>query len=314
MQYLLQFRFKQAYRALREVGVLLLLLVSPLLLIFVLSLLEMVQQTGAPLIGLLGLYAVFTIHARRQDGGFLRLLNFSSWKVYLMEYTVAAIPLSLLSVIVLLDFLNPLLLHIGAALIAFLPSGFSSYFQTSGGAALNWVPNQYYEYKTALRKDFKWVVLLYLIGIATSVYAVSMPVVILLLLLISAAAFDPIENKEILEKTVLQKNWLFSKTLKQLKAFHLSMLPIYALYLFFHYEYWIILLAVSIVGTALITFAVSYKYAHYYPGRKSANNKMPISIFILFLMVPFLAPANIVYLIVYYRRAKRNMTLYYQSL
>jgi len=287
------------------------LLVAPMLVLFVLGLLERVQRTGSPYIALVILLIVFMTHARRQDSGFLRLLNYSSWQVFLLEYSIAVLPFSMLSVLVLGDWINPLLLQLGAMLIAFLPAGFSTFFQPKGGVDLNWIPTRFFELKCALRKDFKWAMLLYLIGLATSMFTVSMPLVLLLFMLMGVGAYDPIENRELLELAVAKKKWLPSKIVEQLMAFHLAMLPLYLLFVIFHFKYWYILAAVMAIGTGLLIFAISYKYAHYYPGRKRSNSQLPTSIFLLFLILPFLAPVTLVYLWIYYRRANRNMKLYY---
>ncbi len=312
MYYLLQFRLKQSYRALRDVGWLLLLLVTPMVIIFVLGMLEREQFTGAPVIGMFGIALIFMVHARRQDRGFLRLMNYAPWKLFLMEYSLAVLPLSIIAGFALSGWLNPLILQGGALLIALLPSGFSSYFQPKGGANLNWIPTRYFELKCALRKDFMWAAPLYLIGLLTAMFTVSMPIVVLLFLLIAAGAYDAIENRELLELTILKKNWLSTKTLQQLIAFHVVMLPLYVLFLMFHYSYWHILIAVFLIATGLLVFVIAYKYAHYYPGRKKANSQLPMALFLLFLMNPFFAPGTLVYLWIYYRRANKNMKLYYK--
>jgi len=310
MIYLLQLRFKQAYRALLDIGWLLLLLVAPMILLFILSLLERVQLSGTPYIATVGLLLILMLHSRRQDHGFLRLLNYSPRLVFGMEYTVAVIPFSLLAAFVLNDWFNPLLLHFGALVIALLPAGFSSFFQSSGGAALKWMPTRFFELKCTLRKEYKWAILLYIIGLVTSYFTVSMPVVVLLFMLMAAGAFDPIENRNLLELTVDKPNWLRRKIVQQVSVFQMAMLPFYFLFLVFHYQYWLVLAAIIFIGIGLMIFVVSYKYAHYYPGRQTANSQLPMALFILFLANPFFAPATLVYLWVYYRMANRNMALY----
>jgi len=277
-----------------------------------LGLLERVQFTGTPVVAMTGLGLILMTHARRQDKGFLRLLNRSPWQVFLVEYTIAVLPLSVIAGVALSDWQNPLLLQIGVTLIAFLPPGFSSFFQPKGGTDLNWIPTTYFELKCVLRKDFKWLFPLYVIGLVTSMFAVSMPVVVLLFMLSAAGAYDAIENKELLEKTLLKKNWLRSKIAQELKVFHLGMLPLYSLFLIFHFHYWHILIAVIFIATGLLVFTIAYKYAHYYPGRKKANSQLPMALFMLFLMNPFFAPGTLVYLWIYYRRANRNIKLYYK--
>lgn len=311
MLYLLQLRFKQLFRALQGVGWLLLLLVSPMLVIFVLGLLERNQFTGTPMLAVVGLGAILMLHARRQDSGFLRLLNYSPKQVFLMEYSMAVVPFSLIAIVALGDWQNPLLLQVGAGIIAFSPSGFSTFLQPKGGANLYWVPTSLFELKTVLRQNYYWALLLYSIGVLTCPFTVSMPIVVLLFMLMAAGAYDPIENRELLELSVLKKNWLRTKIIQQLTAFHFAMLPLYLLFILFQYSYWYILVAMVVVGTGLLTFVISYKYAHYYPGRKKANSQLPMALFMVFLINPFFSPATLVYLWVYYRRAIKNMRLYY---
>ncbi|MFT5265291.1 MAG: hypothetical protein ACI8YQ_004042 [Polaribacter sp.] len=313
MRYLLQFRLKQAYRALRDVGWLLLLLVTPMVIIFVLGMLEREQFTGVPVIGIFGIGLILMAHARRQDRGFLRLMNYAPKQLFLMEYSLAVLPLSMIAGFALSDWINPLILQGGAALIAFLPAGFSSYFQPKGGVNLNWIPTRYFELKCILRKEFMMAAPLYLIGLLTAMFAVSMPVVVLLFMLMAAGAYDAVENRELLELTVLKKKWLRTKIIQQLTAFHIAMSPLYILFLLFHYNYWHILIAVILIATGLLTFVIAYKYAHYYPGRKKANSQLPMALFMLFLMNPFFAPGTLVYLWIYYRRANHNMKLYYSK-
>jgi hypothetical protein len=311
MYYLLQLRVRQGYRSLREVGWLLLLIVTPMLAIFLLGLLEKVQFSGVPVIALVGLGLLLTMHARRQDSGFLRLLNYAPCLVFLMEYSLAVLPLSLMAILALSDWLNPLLLQLGAVVMALLPSGFSTWFKPRGGMELKCWPTRFFEMKCALRKDYFPALLIYLIGLATAMFTVSVPLVVLLFVAMAGSAFDAIENKELLEVTVLRKQWLQTKILEQTGAFHLVMLPLYLLFLLFHYSYWYILAAVIVIVSGVLTFAISYKYAHYYPGRKKSNNQLPVALFLLFLLNPFFAPATLVFLWIYYRRAIKNMKLYY---
>ncbi len=307
MSFLLQLRLRQLYRALRDVGWPLLLLATPMIAIFVLGLLDRSQRGGGPVVALVVLLAVAAIHLRRQDLRFLQLLNSATRQIFMAEYSLLALPFSMFVIILLGDFAQAAVLQVGVLAIALLPAGWANRLRPAAGQNLGWVPTRLYELKTALRKQFWAISLLYIIGLATCMFTASTPIVLLLLATIAVSAYDPIENRHLLEHTLLKKSWLAQKVLQQNKAFHLALAPHYVLYLVLHTSLWYILVALMLVVSGVLTFAITYKYAHYYPGRKKANNALAAGIFLLCLIIPFFAPACLVYLWVYWRRAVKTM-------
>ncbi|HHS95371.1 MAG TPA: hypothetical protein ENJ45_02190 [Phaeodactylibacter sp.] len=264
-------------------------------------------QNGSPLMAILLLLIIWGIHSYREDTDFLRLLHIAPRRIFMVEYSLLILPFSMLALWLTGDVYMPIIMQLGALLIAALPTGLYALLRTKKGRDLAWIPTELFELKTTFRKNYLSIALLYILALTSAMFTISMPLALIAFLMLASSAYESIENRELIEASFQRNKSILSKIKKNLLAFHLFLIPLYILFLLFHLHYWYILLALIVFASGVLTFAISYKYAHYYPGRQRANNTLAITFFFLFFANPFFAPVALVYLWVYFRRAKRRL-------
>lgn len=304
--YYLRCRLLQFLRAIKEVGLGYLLLGAPLLLVFLLAILEKLRDYPHPIVPAVIGFLVFSLHLRRQDAGFLQKLPVFLPLLFFAEYLLYTTPIG----IALLCFglwHNALWLLLALCITALVPPRprITHYWQHK--LPLDWFPDHLFECKAGMRRGGVLVFFIYIIGLSTS-YWIAPPLIVLFLLAISAAScYEHIEDKEIVEQWQRSSNFLMDKVLLLSFFFWIATIPIGAAFLIFHFAYWYLLLFVLLVCQTILLFAVCYKYAQYHPHRSRVYASMPLTLFSLFMLIPFLLPVGIGFCVWYWRRASWNM-------
>lgn len=307
---ILQLRFYQALRLLKTVGVWLLLIVLPLLLVLVLQLLEAAKEVDERLIAFILVAGAISLHIQRKDVAFLQKLELSLPLLFLVEYTLLFLPITLLLAILFNKWLTFLLTHLGLSLIIFIPNR-EKLKKGSRSIALNWLPVQAFEIKAGIRQYWLLFLILYLAGIVLGKFVFMPLLTILLSSLLAISFYDEFEPRELLEKAYFKNNWLWQKAWLQIGVFLALFSPHILVFLFFHWSLWYILFAALVVMALLLLFALFYKYASYHPGRRKVYNQTAFGLYLVGFFIPFFFPASLFYLVVYYRRAKRQLNYFY---
>jgi len=307
-------RARQLFRQLQEIGWIYLVLLSPLLLIFVLRILEWVQEGGIPVAGIGILLVLLLFHLSRKDIGFLSQLDLVPAIVFAVEYFMGLLPISLLFLFATGHGLEPLIIQLGALLIAVIPRKHKWRQKWDFSLFLNWPNVIAFEWRMGLRRFLPFWALLYLLALVFSSYTAVIPVFLLLFTFNASSFYDALEGKELLETLHFREYLLTSKLKSQVAVFHGLMLPHYLLFLFWHAQYWYILLVLMILAQLLLLMSLFYKYANYQPSRIKVQNQVVISVFAVCLFNPFmpvLFPGIILYLYRYWQKAQNNLRLYY---
>jgi hypothetical protein len=307
---ILDFRLRQFWRILKSIGVAYFLLLIFVCIGFFLGLVDSVLQSTSPWVGLLGTIIVASIHFSRRDGGFLRLLGINRLKLYFWEYFLLLSPLTFLFLVG--HNLGAIATQtIGLAIVAFLPNPElgGAHFANRLDFAL--LPKDAFELRSLLRKNLIILGLVYVGSLFVCQFTVVPITIVIILALLFVGLFDEVEGKALFEAVHFRGGILKRKILLYVGMFQLILLPQTILFLFFHLEYWYIILAVIFVCSTSIIFNVVYKYAQYAPYRRKVYNSMASSIFFGFALVPFLYPVTILYLFYYWRKARKNLRLFY---
>ena len=312
---IIHIRSMQIWRILKDIGLLYGLLVSPLLLVALLRVLEWVKEDPGPLLGLVVIGLLLTTHFSRKDAAFLKGLNISGFQIYSVEYSLVVFPLSLLLLLVIGDWLNPLIMQLGALAVALVPQWTQRKSQYRMANNLQWIPLEAFEWRSGLRPYRWWLLLLLPLALVMSyLYIGTVLVIVLIMSLWVTSFYNDLEGKELLE-TIRFRFAFFPKKLQlQALVFHSLLFPFYLIYAWQHWTYWYLLPVAIFLAQLFMVFSLYYKYANYAPGRRRVDNQMLISILFISMVTPLspiILPGALFYLFLYRSRSLKNIDLYY---
>lgn len=307
---LLDFRFKQFGRMLREIGAVYLLLLIVVCGGLLLSWVDQLVSSQSAFISLLVIMIIGSIHSSRKDLNFLKMLNINHRKLFMWEYLLISLPF-LIAFLAGRNFGAVGISLLGVVLIAFLPNPEWSAKSMTSQLEFSFLPKNAFEVRSYLRRAGLPLGLVYLLGLLGTKFMTIAILMVVLIALVFISFFDEVEDKILLESLHFRRGILFEKSRIYLGVLYLILLPYVVLFLVFHLKYWYIMLAAIAVSTMLTLFNIFYKYAHYNPYRRRIYNSMANGMFLFCTIIPFLFPVTLFYLMYYWRKAKRNMLLYY---
>ena len=307
---LLILRLRQVKRILQDIGFVYLVLLSPLLFIAVLKIWEFLVKTeSAYSLGLIISLFFLVIHLNRKDGHFLPRLPISSFQACFSEYLLAWIPLAIIAGFAG-NWQSPLFLLFSIFLISFIPPGWLK-TNISSRWSFQQTPKLAFEWRSGLRKHFFPIVVLYIAGLGLSFFTATLPIVAFLILTFLMTFYENLEPKELMEIFFDKGSFLWTKVKLHSSVLHLFFLPLYFLFMIFHYPYWYVLAFIIIFLQSVITFALFYKYAFYRPKRKKVSASTGNAIFLMCALFPLTFPISLAMLFIYGHKAKNNLAEYY---
>lgn len=307
---IIDLRLRQLARIFREIGPVYIVLLLLVCTGFFLGLIDSLLKSTSPWMGLLGVFIIASVHFSRQDTTFLKKLNLYRPFLYLPEYFLLTLPF----VMIYLSGGNLqaiLVQSLGILLVSFLPNPELNGQSFSNTLDFKWLPLALFEARSYLRRFGALLLVVYLVGLFFTQYETVVMLMVVLTAMVFTAFFDEVEDKAILEAFHFRKGILKTKIEAYLGLYLILLLPYSILFLIQHSQYWYILLVGVFVGMTLILFNIFYKYAHYAPHRRRINNAMANSIFFVAVIIPFFYPVTLLYLFYYYRKARKNIQLYY---
>ncbi len=307
---ILDFRLRQIGRMLKEIGAVYFVLLILVCFGFFMGLVDSLVKSQTPFMGLIGVLIVGSIHFSRKDGSFLKKLQINRPKLYAVEYILLTLPITF-AFLGGPNFGAIGVQILGVILLAFLPNPELEGKSFSNTLDFKFLPKETFEARSYLRRYIIPIALLYIVGLITAKYVAMPLLVIILTALFFTSFFDEVESKLLFEAIHFKKGILWSKVRSYLGLFYLLLSPHIIVFLIVHTHYWYILLAGLFVTSTVIVFNIFYKYASFSPYRRRVYNSTVNAIFFGFAMVPFLYPVTLLYLIYYYRKARKNIQLYY---
>lgn len=279
---LIKLRCKQLFRALKTVNIIKLLIFILLLSIFALAISEKIQKSHSPY--LLSLYPLVVIltHVQRKDYLFLKKINIFTLRLYLLEYTLLCIPLSVM--FCLGGYPG---LAITGHFITILTSIVSLKLNlTASPKPKNWsiplVPDALFEWKATIRLyNYKFFVL-WGLGAFATIHEYAYFFFLLLLAPMISTTFNPSEGKELRPINTVQ---LLLK-LKHNTCFLMAFItPHICFFLLCNPLYWYIILGITIYSILYQTYCILHKYGNYSQYRNASNG---VHAFIFMLICPVL--------------------------
>lgn len=314
IQEYLFFRCKQLFRLTKDIGIGHLIILFPILVIAVLGVLHLVLTSQHAGIAFVILFLLVGNHWVREDRFFLEQLPLPLFCFFLLDYWLLCSPF-LVSFIYWFKWPNLIVLSLGLLILAFIKPPYFKGTKKKKFAtiSLEWIPLEIFEWRCGLRKNPFSFIVLYVLGLGLSFYAITIPICLLLLALNITNFFQFFENKDLLLAINHDKKLLQKKASKSLLLFNSIMLPHYLLFIVFHdsYQHLGALLIISIIAQLIIVFAIVMKYKSYTFHDHKIYNSLPLAIFVGCLTVPFLWPIPILMIIRFWKKAQENLIYHY---
>lgn len=304
----LNIRLLQAYRILKEIGIIRILI----LLVFGLPLLAIMANLFfvAPWLAVgFGIFSITSLQLYRKDRQFLKTYFRPYAKtIYHIEYQLLGLPALLL----LLGAKHPLhagVLVVGLSFIPYLHIQLSGI--RHGFRRLHFLPSTAFEQKSGLRENYLTLIGLIFLGtlLGKLIYVPIIGIFLLNLTLLT--------NQLICETNLMinvfrwsPRKFLAHKFGHQLVLALVLCLPMNVSFLLFHASYWYILLVVNIIGIVIQCLAICFKYAFYRPGATLTGNKLLLGLATGCFLIVFLAPIPFVLLARNYFKAQKNLKRY----
>jgi len=225
-----------------------------------------------------------------------------------LEYLVLTLPFSITTIAGKNWFCFPLLLAV-LACIPFLK--FQSKHRAVFKDLSSIIPASNYEWISGLRKQYIAFISLYLFAVAFS-WVRIFPLFLLWFLTIMVSSFflenEPVHILRAGDKTA--RELLSGKIKVNIKyILILYSLPVMINAIFVQ-EFLIITLLFIPVQLALISFAICLKYSSYKPNTNLLGNNIAFSIIAMLSAVPYFLPVPVIFTLVYFFRAEKNLKTY----
>lgn len=308
---ILQIRYQQGVRTLRDLGLLRILFLGGLLAVFSISFYNLVDLYSWWVVGAWA-FSLVSIHNQRDDQQFLRHLGINRRMLFWMEYSILSAPFAFLFFIQG-DLLHVLAVLASAAALAMINPIFPKLRLKRASRSIRWLPKAAFEWRSGWRNHGWILVLLLVLGLSMSNY-VFVPLVALFGLALTTSAFyTDGESKEMLEAVANKPSTLLHRKAQiQLGLYSVMAAPLIAAFLLFHLHWWFVLLVVLAICVIFQLFALFLKYSMYEPGEPININlfTMWLGICTACLTLPFLQPVPLVMTVRMYHRAKANLQNY----
>ena len=266
------------------------------------------QSQGNLLLPIAHLVLIVSFHWYRPDIHFLKA-HFEKYKfVCLIEYLILSTPLLIgLAISPSFYYLFPYIV----SLLALVHTSRPIPNATKVTRSLNFIPAQYFEWKSWLRKFFYPILILWIVGMVFSFQMGVGIIAIFLIGLISLGCYDHCESVSILTASQQNTKSFFATRVKGIINFSAGLyMPIFSLFCIFHPAHWYIPLIIILVLLSYQFYALCIKYAFYEPQARSSRNTALLSLGALVFVLPFMLPAIWVLSIKLYSRAIKKLNFY----
>ena len=306
---ILKTRLRQLIRIIIQIGIFRTIILFVALIVFLLySFLILSEKTyHTYLIGIF-ITLLLAIQINRKDKLFLNIYAKKPRVIFIIEYFILSLPL--IALLIYNDLWASLLLVLlSLSIISFLnlnikQSSINSVFQKI-------IPNDNFEWKAGVRKNFILIILLLIIGLFTSFYVASAPIIIFILGVIILNFYEKSEPLQILLAQELNtKMFLQKKIINHFLVFYSMTIPLILLSVAFNPEYYYILLIELFAFSVLLIYTILLKYAFYKPNTISGAVQIYTNIGILGLLIPIIIPLIIILSIRFLFKALNNLNFY----
>ena len=306
----LHLRVKQLFRSVREIGIPLFVLLLIVTTGLTFKVLVFLSEVGGVEMAFFSFFLILSFHLSRQDIQFLKSLTIHNSILFLAEYTLLLVPVS-----ILLIFLGKIEVvgywQLGMLPVLLLPAGKLQARKVAPIINLEKIPPRFFEIKLGLRKSLFVLVFIYFTALGYSFFIGTLVLFSIFFLLMLPIFFQDFEPKEMIVLIYQKGNFIKKKVVSHLLIFQIVLLPQYLLFLYYHSELWYLGVA-CFVGISLgIMFNIVYKYSSYRPGFPKMFSNTFQAVFLGTLVMPGLVLASIGLIIYFWKKANKNLGYYY---
>jgi hypothetical protein len=305
---ILKTRLLQFYRILADIGILRLIL----FLACVLPLLIRYFAEAWYLVAVSSLMMTM-VHFLRTDKHFLKIAQLPIFQVYALEYSFLLCPIWFY-----LAWQNEYIALFSSIIVTFLVAMIPYTSRQNSRPLLfisYWIPAAAFEWRSGFRQSFFFIIVFWGLGLGFSPYELAIPLSIAVLCVVSMCFYLESESTILLrafQKTPQQL--LLHKIKWQILLFGLLISPLTIAFIFFHTNYWYLIIYLFFTSSLAQIFAIFFKYSTYRPHTQTQFNALIYIIFgfifLVLVLVPFIFPVAIFVLIRYYRKAVENLKIY----
>jgi len=258
----------------------------------------------------IGIYMtmIFLFQTNRNDKSFLKI-HFNNYKlILLLEYTLLLIPL-----LICLIYYNYWILTISVIVFTSLiiNLNFKLRQKSINSFIQKLIPSNCFEWKSGIRKTLFVIIAFWTIGLFTSFFIGSVPVVLFILGLFPLSFYDKAEPIQmILSHEMGTNKFLFYKIKMQLTLFTILSFPLIIAFLIFHIDRWYIPIVEFIILSTTHIYLVLTKYAFYKTNSKSSGAQAFGVIGTLGIIMPVFIPLVWLLSIRFYFKSLKNLNFY----
>jgi len=305
---LLKIRLKQIYRNINGIGLIrLIVLIGFIGLMGIALYVKTSDKLTSQYISIGFLLLILLIHLKRGDKLFLKS-HFSNVKTLMLtEYIVFSIPLVGCFLIhkqwIAISELSALLIIVNLDLKA-RHSNLNTKLQKL-------IPDDAFEWKAGLRKQFFVIVPVWIIATLTSFFVGSVPIAIFILGISTSTFFEKCEPYQFLWSYELSsKKLLLLKIKRQLQLFSIIVVPLIVLFLLFNFNRWYIPIAEYFIFCSLHIYSIMTKYAFFEPNIKPPAAQVFLNIGAVGLIIPIFLPVIWLLTIRFYLKSVNNLNFF----
>lgn len=308
MTSLLNLRFIQIRRELKDLGMRSLFIIPVILLLIYASLITNQKATGAFYLNVFLAFICLAIQIYRPDKAFVYNHILLPNKELFSEYFLFTLPFAATCLLTSNWYCYPILL-IAIYFITFIKTDIKHVTHFRNVSVL--IPAKNFEIISGFRKSFVFLIPCYLLAFGCS-WFIILPLFLMWFITITMVSiYDECEPLLILkEGNLLPKDFLNQKLFQHGKYLVILFTPILVINIIFNFDYLIINLLFLTVQIALLCFAICFKYTLYQPNINLKANSIVLSLVSICSLMPFLLPIPLVMAIYYYQKAKINLNSY----
>jgi hypothetical protein len=305
----IKIRTKQIFRAIDGIG-----LIRVVFLISLLGFLTFgmfIQLSKAPnLYYMVSAYfgMILLIHINRSDKIFLKT-HFENYKfIYLAEYLLLTLPLILCLLYYQQWLVSVVLL---TAFLFVVNWEFKVKHRSLNTKIQRLIPHDCFEWKSGVRKTLALIIVLVVLGLGTSFFIGSVPVIIFIIGILPLSFYEKGESLQMIIAFEMEPNrFLRHKIKMQLLLFSVLLAPLILAFLIFHIEMWYIPVIEYFAFVSLHIYVILTKYAFYEPNKKSGAAQIFGTIGAMGIIIPVFIPVIWLLSIRFFFKANNKLNIY----
>ena len=308
---LLRFRLIQSNRLLKDAGYLMVVIVAFLTLSVISQGFVFILECPSEVYGIAAYVLLILLHNQRKDTVFLESLFQHKYEIillYCLEYLLVQLPFVILFISTG-SWIKLAVAVLSSGLVSLSAKASTALFSSSNRkSSIRFIPLSVFELKFFLERNVLLIfILVALLGL-TAYHFGFFFVLILLFSITIMGVFVPVEERSMVNWS---KYFVAKKLLKYTLAVQVLLLPAFCLALFSRPDLWIWFAWAYGMALLNLWMFITYKYSRYAPDRVEIGSSNALVIFVLLNFLPGTFIVSLIYTIINYVKAERNLIAYY---